>query len=138
MSIFSFLKSTPQKTVDDLLDKDSGLVAKAGAWIGNNKFTAEEQAELSLDLSKGVQKFVVETLSENTDRSKARRNIAETTIKFYLLLIFWCALVFPFNKEWAQMIFNLTTDPTLAGLVISISLFFFGSHALAKYQGVAK
>ncbi len=31
------------KAVDNLLDKDSGLLAKAGAWVGNLNLTEEEQ-----------------------------------------------------------------------------------------------
>jgi hypothetical protein len=33
------------KAVDNLLDKDSGLLAKAGAWVGNFNYTDEEKAE---------------------------------------------------------------------------------------------
>jgi len=33
------------KAVDDILDKDDGLVAKAGEWLGNQQFTEEERAE---------------------------------------------------------------------------------------------
>lgn len=33
------------KAVDDMLDKDDGLVAKAGEWLGNQQFTEEEKAE---------------------------------------------------------------------------------------------
>lgn len=138
MSLFSFFTKTPQKTVDDLLDKDSGLVAKAGAWIGNSKFTAEEQAELNLKLSDGVQKFVVDTLSENTDRSKARREIAVFFIKFYGLMLFMCGMTYPIQAEWSQVWFELATSLAVGGLVTSISVFFFGSHAVSKFQGAIK
>ena len=33
------------KAVDNLLDKDNGLLAKAGGWIGNFNYTDEEKAE---------------------------------------------------------------------------------------------
>jgi len=33
------------KAIDNLLDKDTGLLAKAGAWVGNLNYTAEEKAE---------------------------------------------------------------------------------------------
>ena len=36
MGIFSFL-STSAKAQDDILDKDSGLIAKLGGWVGNMK-----------------------------------------------------------------------------------------------------
>ena len=34
-----------EKAVDDILDKDTGHLAKLGAWFGNYQFTEEEQAE---------------------------------------------------------------------------------------------
>lgn len=33
------------KAIDNLLDKDKGLLAKAGGWIGNFNYTNEEKAE---------------------------------------------------------------------------------------------
>ena len=34
-----------KKAVDNILDKDSGLLAKAGSWVGNMNYTDEEKAE---------------------------------------------------------------------------------------------
>lgn len=34
-----------EKAVDNLLDKDRGLLSKAGAWVGNFNYTEEEKAE---------------------------------------------------------------------------------------------
>ena len=36
------------KAVDNLLDKDRGLLAKAGAWVGNMNLTDEEKMENNL------------------------------------------------------------------------------------------
>jgi sulfite exporter TauE/SafE len=33
------------KAIDNLMDKDSGLLAKAGGWVGGLSYTAEEKAE---------------------------------------------------------------------------------------------
>jgi len=136
MSIFSFL-SGGSKTIDDVFDKDSGLLAKAGAWIGNGTFTAEEQAELNAKRSAAVMNFVTATLDENTDRSKARREIAVFFIKFYSLMLFMTGMVYPISSEWSMVWFNLSTSLAVGGLVSAISIFFFGSHALARL-GVTK
>ena len=137
MSILSFLMAKP-KTVDDIFDKDSGLLAKAGAWVGNASYTDEEQAENRAANMKSVQKFVVDTLSENTDRSKARREIAVFFIKFYSLLVFMAGITYPIDPKWSDVWFALATSAGVAGLVIAISIFFFGSHALAKHKEVNK
>ena len=43
MSIFNLFKST--KVVDDVFDKDKGLVTQVGNWIGGMNYTEEEKAE---------------------------------------------------------------------------------------------
>lgn len=134
MGWLGFLRGTPAKTVDDIFDSEKGLLAKAGAWYGNREFTAEEQAELNAKTASAVQKFVVDTLSESTDRSRARREIAVFFIKFYTVMLFMCGMTYPVNAEWSQMWFALATSLGVAGLVSAISIFFYGSHALAKYQ----
>lgn len=125
--IISFLKGAP-KVTDDLFDKDSGLISKVGSWIGNQKYTTEDQAEANSDMVKGVTAFAIATLSENTDRSKARRSIAVLVIKFYLVMLFWAALVYPLNKDWALFIIAIATSGGLVALVTGIGAFFFGSH----------
>jgi len=133
MSIFSWFTSG-SKTVDDIFDKDKGHLAKIGSWIGNHKFTEEERAELNSDTIKSVQKFVVDTLAENTDRSKARREIAVFFIKFYALMLFMAGMTYPLNADWSQMWFSLATSLSVGGLVTAISIFFFGSHALSRHH----
>lgn len=34
-----------QKAVDNLIDKDKGLLVKAGGWLGNLHYTSEDKAE---------------------------------------------------------------------------------------------
>ena len=137
MNWFGWLSSTP-KVVDDVFDSENGILVKAGSWIGNQNFTSEEQAELNASNVKAVQEFVVATLSENTDRSKARREIAVFFIKFYSLMLFMCGMTYPIDAQWAAMWFNLATSLSVGGLVAAISIFFFGSHALARHQEAKK
>ena len=132
MSIWSWFSSAP-KTADDIFDKDTGHLAKVGSWIGGQQFTSEERAEFDRDNLKAVQKFVVDTLEENTDRSKARREIAVFFIKFYSVMLFMCGMVYPIDQEWSMVWFNLATSLSVGGLVTAISVFFFGSHALSKH-----
>ena len=72
------------KTADDLFDKDKGLLTQVGSWVGNMKFTDEEQAELNVKIADKAADFVASTLSENTERSKTRRQIAVLWIKTQL------------------------------------------------------
>ena len=133
MGFLNWFSSGP-KVVNDVFDKDSGLLTQVGGWIGNANFTAEEQAELSAANLVSIRKFVADTLDENTDRSKARREIAVFFIKFYSLMLFMSGITHPFNAEWSAVWFNIATSTSVGGLVIAISIFFFGSHAMVKHN----
>ena len=133
-TIKNFFLGTP-KAVDDVLDKDSGHLAKIGQWIGNQQFTDQEQADLNYKIGEAVQKFAVDTLDENTDRSKARREVGVFVVKFYCLLVFMGAMVFPVNPAWAELIITLSTSWGLGLLVSGVAAFFFGVHV---QRGMAK
>ena len=133
MGFLSFLTAAPKLT-DDVFDKDTGLLSKFGGWVGGQQFTDQEQAELKAKSVKDVQEFVVATLGESTERSKTRRSIAVLVIRFYVLLIFITAIVYPFNTDWSMFVLSLATIPTLGGLVVSIGVFFFGSHLVRGHH----
>lgn len=133
MSIFASAKEVlfgSPKTIDDIFDKDNGHLAKIGGWIGAQQFTTQEEAELNATTSKAVQKFVVDTLAENTERSKGRRDIATLTIKFFFLTLFLSGILFPFNKEWAEWWLSIALNWQVGGLVSGVAGFFFGTHML--------
>ena len=133
MGLFSLFKAAP-KTVDDIFDKDDGLLTQVGGWVGSAHFTEEERAEYNKDNLRDIRAFVVKTLDENTDRSRARRDIAVFFIQFYALMLFMCGMTYPIDPEWSVIWFNLTTSLSVGGLVTAISIFFFGSHAVSKFQ----
>jgi len=123
-----------KKTVDDIFDKDSGLIAKAGGWIGNLKLTDEEIMEQNAKTVSSVQVFVKDTLAENTARSKTRRDVAVLWIKVQLGLILMCAIAAPFDMELAEFYFTLASSALMFSTTTAIVIFFFGSHGLSKYQ----
>ena len=85
MGWFSNLFSS-SKAVDNVLDKDNGLLAQAGEWIGNMSYTDEEKAESRERLNQSLVEYIGTTLSENTTRSKTRRFVAIMWISVELLL----------------------------------------------------
>lgn len=127
-----------KKTVDDIFDKDSGLIAKAGGWIGNLKLTDEEVMEQNAKTVSSVQVFVKDTLAENTARSKTRRDVAVLWIKVQLGLILMCAIAAPFDMELAEFYFTLASSALMFSTTTAIVIFFFGSHGLSKYQDKKK
>lgn len=127
-----------EKNIDDILDKDNGLLTQVGGWIGNMNYTAEERAEMNKTMADGATKFVVDTLSENTVRSKARRDIAILWIKFELLIIFMSAVIAPFNMEVAKFWLSLAFSELMFWGTMSVLAFFFGPYMLSNHMGVKK
>jgi hypothetical protein len=137
MGWLSWFSSAP-KAVDNILDKDKGLITQFGNWVGNGNFTPEEVAELNYQTAQDVRKFVVDTLSESTDRSRTRREIAVFFIKFYALMLFAGGMVYPIDPTWSTVWVGMATSLSVGGLVSAISIFFFGSHAWAKKKEADK
>lgn len=139
MSFLDWFTSTP-KVVDNVFDKDNGLLTQAGQFIGHQQYTDQEKQEDQKELVKSVQSFVVATLNENTDRSKTRRRMAEKWFEMQLWLIklqVVCFFVDKFTLAVAEKSFNLSGDfsqiafnQAIWAVTSGIGLFFWGSHAL--------
>jgi len=122
------------KNIDNVLDKDNGLLTQVGGWVNNLKLTEEEVIKHNAETVANVQAFVKDTLSESTERSKTRRSIATIWIKAQLGIILLCCISAPFNMPLALFYFNLATSTLMITVTTAICIFFFGSHGLARYQ----
>ena len=127
--MFGWFTGSP-KAIDDVFDKDNGHLAKIGGWIGNQQFTPEEQAKMNETMSKAVQKFAIDTLAENTDRSRARREIAVFIIQFFALMLFLSGITFPFHPDWSKAWLDIALNWQVGTLVSGVAGFFFGTHML--------
>ena len=121
-----------EKTVDDVMDKDNGLLAQVGSWVGNMNLTQEEVIEFNAKTVTSVQSFVQATLTESTSRSKTRRSIAVLWIKSQLAIVFMCCIAAPWNMELAEFYFNLATSTLMITVTTAICIFFFGSQGIAR------
>jgi len=121
------------KTSRDIFDKENGHLKNFGSWIGNLSFTQEEMAKLDAKTAEGVRAFAVDTLSENTARSIARRELAIFIIKFYAILLFMSGMLYKFDPEWSLFWLRIATETQIGVLVSGVGLFFWGTHALRSY-----
>lgn len=146
MSWFSWFK-TANKTQDDLLNKNDGLLTQVGSWIGNMHYTEEERAEMTKTMNEGVAKFVSDSLNESTARSTTRRSVAIMWIQAQLLLIFATALtgiieyglimyttgepVHTNQLVLAQFIWNIAISEVMFWSTLSVIAFFFSSYIIS-------
>jgi hypothetical protein len=133
MSWLNWFKSAP-KIVDDVLDKDNGLISQVGGWIGRMDLTPEEVMIQNAKTVSSVQEFVKDTLDESTERSKSRRAIVEKWIKVQLSLVLMVCICAPFDMVLAKFYFELATSWLMVMGTTSIIIFHFGSHGLARFK----
>lgn len=133
MSWLNWFKSAP-KIVDDVLDKDNGLISQVGGWIGRMDLTPEEVMIQNAKTVSSVQEFVKDTLDESTERSKSRRAIVEKWIKVQLSLVLMVCICAPFDMVLAKFYFDLATSWLMVMGTTSIIIFHFGSHGIARFK----
>jgi len=124
-----------KETVNNVMDKDNGLLSQVGGWIGTMNFTPQEKAEMNARMADGVSKFVEMSLSESTERSKTRRAVAKAWIYSQLAMIFITMLVAPLSMELAKFYAGITFGSLMIGGTLSVIAFFFGSHMLSSHMG---
>lgn len=130
MAWYSFLLG--KDTQKNVLDKDNGLLAQVGGWVGNMKLTQEEVIEFNAKTVISVQEFVKATLSESTERSITRRAIAVLWIKSQLGVVLMSCIAAPWDIELAGFYFELATSTLMITVTTAICIFFFGSHGIAR------
>lgn len=131
---FTWGDKTVEKSIDNILDKDDGLLTQFGGWIGGMQFTDQEQAEYNMKVADKAAEFVGSTLQESTVRSKTRRAIAVLWIKVQLALILLTAIAIPWNEKVAQRYFELATSEVMLIGTFSIIVFFFGGYVLTSFR----
>ena len=122
------------KAVDDVLDKDNGLLTQVGDWIGGMNLTAEEVLEMNKVTVASVQTFVAATLSESTDRSKTRRSMAVgwMNLQVFLVLLYVSSL-FLANEVSSRVIELILSGYNIA-ITSAITIFFYGSYGIARHN----
>jgi len=109
--------------IDKIFDSVSSGVDKLA-------FTKEEKAEMNMKLSDKIAEFVHSTLSENSERSKARRMIAYVVVGNFFALMWAVIVLHFFNEDAATFVENLVGDWNISTAFIMVLGFFFGSYLL--------
>lgn len=136
MSIWSAVKgvfSSNAKPVDDILDKDRGLLVRAGGFINDLSYTDAEKAENVAKLAQTVIQLVKDTASENTQRSLTRRQVAIGIIRVELFLVLACVVAWPVDAEYAKFLWEVASSWLMFGAFSAVIIFFFGSYGISQH-----
>lgn len=122
------ITATGKKIAGGIVDGIDALILTEEERIGYG----QKGAEIILNFWKTI-------AGENTEQSRARRELAKMIIKAFIVMLFLAItcriLAIPFGKEWteaANFILKIALSGIVGGLVISIGTIYFGPHQLSK------
>ncbi|WP_445363906.1 hypothetical protein ACJJIQ_05070 [Microbulbifer sp. ANSA003] len=138
------LFSSNAKPVDDILDKDNGLLVRAGGWIDGLSYTEQESAEDAKELIRHASEarkqiistvvaHVESTASENTQRSLTRRFAALAIIRIEMFLVLASVVVWPWDAGYAKFIWSVAGSMLMFGAFSAVIIFFFGSYGISQH-----
>ena len=122
------------KVVDDVFDKDTGLLKSVGGFINDLNLTDEERVKYAADAAAGAAKFAIDTMGENTERSKTRRSVAVDWVRVFLLMQMLTIAAWPINQDYAKFILAVSTSGIMAYGTGAVITFFFGGYYLNGRQ----
>ena len=93
-------------------------------------YTEEEKAEAGQKTAATILSFWQTFATENSEQSKARRELAMMVFKSYFALIFMAVAVYGFNDKYASFIFSIVAG--LSTLVMMVAGVYFLPHQLSK------
>ncbi|WP_226649351.1 hypothetical protein [Microbulbifer variabilis] len=147
MGIWSGVKSlfsSNAKPIDDILDKENGLLVRAGGWIDGLSYTDQESADDAKEIilhAQEARKQIIDTVvahvestaSENTQRSLTRRFTALAIIRVEMFLVIASVVVWPWNSEYAKFIWSVAGSMLMFGAFSAVIIFFFGSYGVGQH-----
>lgn len=129
MGIFSFLNSGTKaaENATEIANKlTGGIISGIDALV----LTDEEKIRYKADGVKLQLKFWEAFGKENTDQSKARRELAKATFYVYFFLILSGAVVYKVDQSYAIYLFKVVES--LTWLVGMIAAAYFVPHQISK------
>jgi len=111
------------------------VASGVGGWIDGLKLTDQEKQEFNGQMVQHYSDFMALTVSENTERSRTRRDIALWIIKLEAFFLVFSLVLFKFDPAWAKYAYQVATDSPWGYLTLGVGAFFFGAHLVRAAKG---
>ena len=111
------------------------VAASVGGWIDGLKLTDQEKQEFNGKMVEHYSAFMASTVSENTERSRTRRDIALWIIKLEAFFLVFSLGTFKLDSELAKYAYQVATDSPWGYLTLGVGAFFFGAHLVRASKG---
>lgn len=126
------------KALEDVTETGRKLSLGIMDGLDHLRFGEQERAEFSQKGAEIILKFWDKMAQENSEQSKARRELAVLTLKSFFYMLFLaivCRIAGTFLESMlgvSKFIVEIALSGIVGGLVISIGAIYFGPHQLSK------
>lgn len=118
------------KTADKAVDIADKMTTGFIAGIDKIWHTDEEKSDAKQKFTETYLGFWKLISTENSEQSKARRELAKMTFQVFFFFLLAAGVIYPFDPEYA--IFLLGLAGKIMFLVTAIGVIYFGPHQLSK------
>jgi len=118
------------KAVEDIASMGKTITEGVVSGLDHISYTEEEKAEGRQLAVETILKFWEAVAQENTEQSKARRELAKMTFKVFFSMLLMAIAVWSFNAEYAKFIFKVAS--AIMFIVSAITVIYFGPHQISK------
>lgn len=129
MGFFTSLFKLP-KTADKAVDIADKITTGFISGIDKIWHTDEEKSDARQKFTETYLGFWKIISNENSEQSKARRELAKMTFQVFFFFLLAAAAMYGFDSEYAKFLLSLAGK--LMFLVSAIGVIYFGPHQLSK------
>lgn len=129
MAWWSFL-TTSKDTITTAARAGETIVNGVVSGLDVLVLTPEEKIQYNLKKSDLILKFWDSIAKENTEQSKARRELARMTFQVFFFFLLAAGVTYGFDEKLAGFLLKLAG--TITFLVSAIGIIYFGPHQIQK------
>lgn len=111
-------------------DTAYNIIGDISSGIDVLKLTDEECIQYKQGGFKLHLKYMEQNIDQNSERSKARREIAKAIVYYYLSLFTFVGLIYRYDKGWAEFLIKMSIEMKLGVAFMAIIVFYFGYYGV--------
>jgi len=121
-----------EKAVDNIIDKDNGLLTQVGNWVGGFNYTDEEKAEARTANNKAVMEFGLQRLKALEPFKVVQRILAFASTGLWafvgvnVVAAIWIEALYPAIQVRDKMMAFAMSDYVFWPVVVVFALYFSG------------
>ena len=119
-----------KKTMETAADAGNTIVKGITGGLDVMLLTKEEKVQYTLKGAEIYLKFWDNIAKENTEQSKARRELAKMVFKVFFFFLLSAAVLWKFDQEYSKQM--LAYAEYIKWIVSAVTVIYFGPHQIQK------